>query len=240
MLCSSSGGGCRASSAGMVRSEKGGSAAATRHRTALRVRPAAPNAAARRILAAPLLVRREGAQGRNRAEKQRRRLRQLGVSRGSCDGPEARADGLLRAAAPPALADKGARWVAQDAVQHQRARVVVAVMVEHMQRLPVRAHRVQPLVLGARGQHRPQAVVRGHLCGREARRLNPLPVHLSGGARDRASSRARQKRTRHAPARSEVVTPLQHLLHRASEAMGVEVVCACGECRERSEDSSTG
>ena len=68
-------------------------------------------------------------------------MRQLRVTRSSSsNGLEARADGLLRAAAPPALADEGARGVAQDAVQHQRAGVVGAVVVEDLQRLPVGAH----------------------------------------------------------------------------------------------------
>ena len=142
MLCSTSGGGCRASSAGMVRSEKGGSAAAMRHCAALRVSYEAGRSKRRRApqLGRPLLVWQEGTWGRSRAERQRGGLRQLSVARSSSNGLEARADGLLRAAVPPACADKCASRVTQDAVQHQRAGVVDAVEVEDLQRLPVGAH----------------------------------------------------------------------------------------------------
>ncbi len=82
----------------------------------------------------------EKARGGGRAETQGGGERQLGVARSNSNGLEARADGLLHAAAPPALADEGARRVAQDAVQHQRARVVGAVIVEDLQRLLVGGH----------------------------------------------------------------------------------------------------
>ncbi len=105
---------------------------------ALRVRPATPNAAVRRSLAAHsrLARRRVG------AERETGRVRQLKVTRStaSSNGLEARADGLLRVAVPPALADECASRVTQDAVQHQRARAMDTVVMEDLQRLPVGSH----------------------------------------------------------------------------------------------------
>ena len=86
--------------------------------------------------------------------------------------------------------------------------------------------------------------MRGHLLGSEARRLVPIPLSGRGargrrsgaGAGGRASSRVRQGRPRRAPARSDVITPHQNLLHGALRGHGG----GCGVCVRRVQREERG